>query len=314
MGRLLRLAFALGALVGCHRPSPAPSTAQGYLTTADSVRLYYRTVGDGPRTAIAPLASLLGNTLDSLGKDLRLILFDPRGRGRSDTVSAPKISLGANLADVDAVRAHFGIDTTALIGWSGYGMEMFVYALRHPGVVTRLVQLAPVALTSIYSDSLAHDRARRTDSTANGTLARQVAAGAFAGDPVRHCRAAEAVSRPATFGDLSMMSRAPDVCEFPTEWPARLAGYFGAFFPSIAGWDWRDSLSAVVAPRLVIHGALDNTPLAGNRLWVAGQSAARLVVIEGAGHWPQVERNAETLGAIRVFLAGRWPARAVAYP
>ena len=44
-------------------------------------------------------------------------------------------------------------------------------------------------------------------------------------------------------------------------------------------------MAAVTVPRLVIHGARDNTPLAGNREWVAGQANVRLLVIEGAGHW-----------------------------
>lgn len=60
---------------------------------------------------------------------------------------------------------------------------------------------------------------------------------------------------------------------------------------SIEGFDWTDSLARVAkVPRLVIHGARDNTPLAGNREWVAHQPNARLLVVEGAGHWPHYER------------------------
>jgi pimeloyl-ACP methyl ester carboxylesterase len=97
---------------------------------------------------------------------------------------------------------------------------------------------------------------------------------------------------------------APDVCANPTEWPARIRGFFGTFLGSIEGFDWRDSLRAVTIPRLVIHGELDNTPLAGNEEWVTGQPNASLLVVPGAGHWPHYERPDLTIPAIARFLAG----------
>jgi pimeloyl-ACP methyl ester carboxylesterase len=84
---------------------------------------------------------------------------------------------------------------------------------------------------------------------------------------------------------------------------------------SIGGFDWSDSLARVgQVPRLVIHGARDNTPLAGNREWVAHQPNARLLVVEGAGHWPHYERPDVTLPAIEQFLEGEWPAGSVEFP
>lgn len=83
---------------------------------------------------------------------------------------------------------------------------------------------------------------------------------------------------------------------------------FGALFRTLGDFDWRDSLPRVTIPRLVIHGAADNSLLQGNREWVRGQPNARLVVIERAGHWPHYEQAARTLAAIATFLAGAWPA------
>jgi proline iminopeptidase len=286
------------------------------LVTQDSVRLYYRVVGSGDETVIAPLALYHTTRLDGLAHGRRLVLYDPRGRGRSDTVPAAKISLDHNLRDLDAIRAAVGAERVALIGWSGLGMELFVYALRHPDRVTRLVQLAPVAPRwDPYSALMMADRARRTDSTERAALEARVQAGEFAGDPAGHCRARAALNQPATFGDPASARLAPDVCGYSTEWPERIGAYFGALLGSIEGFDWRNSLARVAEiPRLVIHGDRDNIPVQGIREWVAGQPNARLLVIAGAGHWPHYERPDEVIPAIERFLGGEWPPGSLPVP
>jgi pimeloyl-ACP methyl ester carboxylesterase len=294
-------------------PAADATAREAYAVTDDSVRLWYRTVGSGEETVLAPNALFHGTRLDTLAVGRRLVLFDTRGRGRSDTVPSHKISLRHNLMDVEAIRRAAGAERVALIGWSGMGMELFVYALRNPGRVTRLVHLAPVAPRWVpYSVQMMQDRRRRTDTAAVRILNERVQRGDFANDQARLCRERARVFTPPTFGDTSLARLAPDVCDNPTEWPARIGSFFGTFLSSIEGFDWRDSLSAVTVPRLVIHGELDNTPRAGNEEWVAGQPNARLLVVPGAGHWPHYERPAITLPAIARFLAGKWPEGAVA--
>jgi pimeloyl-ACP methyl ester carboxylesterase len=280
------------------------------------VRLWYRVVGEGSQTVLAPFALFHRDRLDVLADEgRRVVLYDPRGRGRSDSVPASKVSLDHLVNDVDVIRRAVGADSVALIGWSGGGMEMFVYALRHPGRVTRLVQLAPVAPRWVpYADSLMSSRGARTDPAATARLEARIRAGEFATDQAALCRAQALVSTPASFGDTALAREAPDVCGFPNEWPDRIGRYFGALMGSLEGFDWRPQLAAVTIPRLVIHGELDNIPLAGNREWVAGQDEARILVIRGAGHWPHYERPEQTLDAIRDFLDGRWPAGSESIP
>jgi proline iminopeptidase len=56
-------------------------------------------------------------------------------------------------------------------------------------------------------------------------------------------------------------------------------------------------------PALVIHGREDPIPLASSEA-VAQALGAPLVVIDGAGHVPYVERPEELFGAIEEFLSG----------
>ncbi|MFN0179656.1 MAG: alpha/beta fold hydrolase [Gemmatimonadales bacterium] len=297
----------------CTADRPLPETGplpvvEHFVTTPDSVRLYYRVAGTGDTTVIAPFALFHGASLDPLARHFRVVTYDPRGRGRSAPVRPDQVSLDRLLGDLETVRQAVGAERVALIGWSGAGMETFVYALRHPTRVDRLIQLAPVAPRFLpYGPMMMADRARRTDSGQLALLERRIAAGAFAADSAAWCRAADSVTAPALFADPVNRPATPDVCGSANEYPPRLGGYFGALFQSIDGFDWRDSLARVTIPRLVIHGERDNTPLEGNEEWVTGQANARLLVIDGAGHWPHYERPEATLAAIENFLRGRWP-------
>ena len=306
-----RLFAVVLVALACRSTQLPIQVAEHYATTPDSVRLYYRVAGDGAETVLAPFALYHESALDSLAVGRRIVTYDPRGRGRSDSVPADKVSLTHLLLDLETVRRAVGADSVALIGWSGGGMEMFVYALRNPGRVTRLVQLAPVAPRFVpYGGEMMRDRQQRTDTAAQAAFRRRVAAGELRNDPAAECRASAVVAQPPLFFDPARMPATPDVCRFRNEHLTPLGAYFGALFQSIDGYNWRDSLSAVTIPRLVIHGARDNIPLAGNEEWIAGQSNARIVVMDSSGHWPHYEQPTATLSAIETFLRGGWPTNA----
>lgn len=312
--RILLAVLVLLIAAGCNPPDSTDQipVSEHYAETPDGVTLYYRVAGSGSETVIAPFALFHESAFDRLAKGRRIVTYDPRGRGRSDAVPLDRVSLDYLLSDLDTVRRAVGADKVALIGWSGGGMETFVYALRNPGRVTRLVQLAPVAARfEPYGIEMMEDRMRRTDAQAQAAFEARVAAGAFDDDPEAYCRAEKAVTGPPLFADPANPPQTPDICVYPNEDPHVLQEYFSAMFQSLIGYDWRDSLSDVDIPRLVIHGAKDNTPLEGNREWAAGQANARLLVIAGAGHWPHYEQPDETLTAIETFLGGDWPEKAV---
>lgn len=311
----MRIAAALILLV-CGSCTIADSDpVEAYATTPDGIKLYYRSVGDGPETVIAPFALFHGSALDALADGRRVVTYDPRGRGRSDPAPLDTVSLDHLLADFDTVRAAVGAEKVAIIGFSGAGMEMFVYTLRNPDRVEALVQLAPVAARfEPYGMQMMEDRQRRTDAAAQADYRRRVGAGEFEDDPAAQCRAEAAVTMPPIFADTTKAALVPDVCDSPNEHPETVGAYFGKLFESIVGYDWRDELATVPTRRLVVHGAKDNIPLEGNREWVAGQPNARLLVIENAGHMPHYEQPDETISAIDAFLDGSWPEGAVAVP
>lgn len=288
---------------------------EGFATSADGTRIYYRSVGNGDDVVIAPFALYHGVALDRLAAGRRIITYDPRGRGKSQPVSPDKVSRDLLLSDLDAVRRAVGAKRVTLIGWSGGGMEAFVYTLNHPGTVTRLVQLAPVAPRfDPYSGQMMADRRKRTDAAARATLEAKVKARAFAGDQARRCREEAAVNRPALFFDRTKVKLVPDVCVYANEYPETIGAYFGGLFKSIEGFNLVPVLSRVRIPRLIIHPLQDNIPLEGNKEWVRGQSNAKILTIDQSGHFPLYEQPEVTLAAIAQFLDGEWPPAAVALP
>lgn len=305
--RSVLLAFFAGVLLACVAEQPR----QGFVTTADSVRLFYRVVGEGPEAVVIPVGFYLEDLLAPLATpDRRLVFYDPRHRGRSSRGDLARVSLDRQIEDLEQLRSALGIERMAIVGWSGLGMEMAVYALRHPERVTRLVQVGAVPPAArIMREAGGDRRAERTDREAIAALDRRFQAGEFAADPAGFCRARNRLTLGANFADTALADRVPDVCRWENEWPVHLWPYFGALLGSFGDWDWTRELAGLTIPRLVVHGREDGIPLAGARAWAA-YPTARLLVLSPAGHFPFIERPDEFFPAVDRFLAGAWPAEA----
>lgn len=278
------------------------------VTTPDGVSLYVRTLGTGSPVVVAPFATLHGTQLDRLGRSARLVLFDPRGRGRSDAVTPEQVSLDHLLRDIGTVQDWTGASPIVLIGWSGAGMETFVYTARNPYRVSELVQLAPIGpRAKPYGEMMMQDRSRRTDQAANADFEARYKRGDYKDRGEALCRDLFAIDTPPTLADPATMARLPDVCVWKNEWPESTGPYFRALMASFGEFDWRPDLPKVRIPRLVIHGERDNIPLDASREWVAGQPNARLLIVPGSGHWPHYEQPELVIEAIAKFIAGSSP-------
>jgi proline iminopeptidase len=123
------------------------STAREYYVPAGGGRLYVREVGSG-----APLIVLHGGPdfnhnyllpeMDGLASAFRLIYYDQRGRGKSSLATLPAdISIESEMADLERLRQHIGLESVALLGHSWGGLLAMEYATRHPERVSHPVLL-----------------------------------------------------------------------------------------------------------------------------------------------------------------------------
>jgi proline iminopeptidase len=305
--RLIACAAISLSLSACGGSDPAPQATEGFVAADDGVKLYYVSRGSGDDVVVAPMAIYLEDHLAPLAKNRRIVFYDPRNRGRSDAADLSTVSLDRQIADLEALREGLGIEKMALIGWSGLGMEIAVYAIRHPERVTRLVQISPTPPAASIMRESRGAPPNPVDPTAIAELDARAEAGEFDDDPAAHCRLWNALIYPSSFVEPSLAAKVPDVCDHPNEWPKNLWPYFGALLPGFGDYDWREDLKALAAPRLVIHGEEDAIPVAGARAWTQGYENARLVLLSPAGHFPYIEQREATLGAIDAFLGGRWP-------
>lgn len=288
-------------------------SSEGFVFIRPGLQLYFRILGEGSETLVVPNANWLGDALLPLAEGRRLILYDPRSRGRSSTVTDPRqLSLEEDVADLEAVRCYFGLDRMALLGASFQAAITASYALEHSERVERLLLVCPITprLPGEWRQELP-----RTEELVHPPgiprLEELQREGLEEQDPAAFCRAWFTwFLLPAMMADTSALARFPldDVCSFPNEWPRRAVSlYFDHLLPQMGDWDYRPRLPGLRMPLLVVQGADDLVPQEASREWAAHAPDARFLSVEGSGHHPYLERPKEFFAAVEAFLQGEWP-------
>jgi proline iminopeptidase len=142
--------------------------------------LYVRELGVGPLAIVLHGGPdfdcrYLLPEMDRLAERFRLVYYDQRGRGRSASgVRAQDVSLESEIADLDAVRQHFGPSPVTLVGHSWGSVLALEYALRHPEHVAQLVLLNPAPASR--ADFLAYLQSRNGGAADDLELKRSIAA------------------------------------------------------------------------------------------------------------------------------------------
>jgi proline iminopeptidase len=269
-------------------------SAEGYAQVEPELRLYYRWLGSKRQAAIvAPAATWWGHQLDRLAEDHAVLLYDSRGRGRSDPRPGDRGTFDDEIDDLERLRQLLGLERISLIGWSYLGAMVALYAARYPDHVHRVVQVGPMVprrdphweqFISDYAARASAGHAPSSDSIWARVIAPQLADSTRAGSIVESL-------------DLSSPHEDPEKIG---KWAAQMSGRQGA-------WDWRPDAAKVTAPVLTVHGVRDNLPIAASREWVQSFPDARLLLIEGAGHYPHFEQPEMFITSLTAFFDGGWP-------
>jgi pimeloyl-ACP methyl ester carboxylesterase len=218
-------------------------------------------------------AELWPRQLDALADVARVFALDLPGHGPLGSRGRPTIAAYAEW--LDGFLAAVVAEPAILVGHSMGGAVAQALALLRPGRLAGLVLIATGARLPVLPRLI---ELLRRDPRASESLLQELSFGA--GAPAECGAIVARVLREAaplvTLGDYLACDR----------------------------FDVRERLAALRVPTLVISGAEDRLALPRYaRFLVDTIAGARLVEIEGAGHFPQLERPEAVNAAIRTFLA-----------
>jgi proline iminopeptidase len=248
--------------------------------------------------------------LEPLAPTHTLLFYDQRGTGRSTLVSDSAALDGHSfVSDLEAIRSHFGMESVVLLGHSwGAGLAA-LYAQKYPANVARLVIVGalPLQRSVLVQGFEALDASRDSVSRRRMREWRDGRA-ANPGDAAA-CRAYYVLWFGPFVADSSALQRSKG--DFCAGTPQALRNKMNSVdrftMASLGDWDWRPSLRDVAAPTLVIHGTIDPLPLEGARQWGRALPNARILELDGVGHFPYLEAPDVFFAAVDRFLGGEWP-------
>jgi proline iminopeptidase len=301
--------------------TPALAQQEGFVTVEDGTRLYYRVEGSGPETLVVVHGGP-GFSLESVRADFgplaahrRVIYYDQRGNGRSSLIGdADALAVSHHIADLEAIRRHFGLEKMVLLGNSWGGLLVSAYAAAHPDRVQRLILDVPapptaalMAMMSARVDARAGERLSAEDRARLRFLF-QASNWLDARDPLAACEAfGHLIFRIYAFDPAATLPFRGSLCAGSPAVVRRSMWVNNAIINSLGEFDLRPGVRRVTAPVLVIHGVADVIPLAAAREWAASYPNARLLVMQRSGHLAHLEEPAGFFAAVEDFLAGRWP-------
>jgi pimeloyl-ACP methyl ester carboxylesterase len=272
----------------------------------DGTQIGYRVAGAGPPLVCLPggpgrASEYLGD-LGGMSRSRQLIMPDTRGTAQSADASDPASYRCDRLAgDVEALRAHLGLDRVDLLGHSAAGDLALLYAAAHPQRVAHLILLTPALRAAGIEETDEQWRAALARRSGEPWYPDALAAveKAEAGDDSAENRRAY---MPFLYGRWDDAARAhADVGISERSRPVR-DGFAapGAFNPAAT----RQQLGRLAAPVLVYAGELDAGPTpdaaaAGAALF----PNATVTVQPGAAHFPWLDDPAFFTAAITSFLS-----------
>ena len=303
----LLLALALAA--------PVVPADTGHLDAGGGIQLYYHVLGGAHRDTIVLVhggpglsSAYLQRDLDFVAARHTVVLYDQRGSGRSTLVTdSTLVSVALHVADLDAVLRRFQIARANLYGHSWGAGLVAHYVAAHPGTVRQAILGSSIPpRRTPYMTQFGRNLRAWADSATLARIDAFARARRNAADPVAACRAYWGLFVRGYFADASMITLLKsDICDDP---PASLSNRVNAWTIGPLGeWDWRQLLAKTTVPVAIVHGSGDPIPMESAREWAASIPGSRLIVLEGAGHVPLVDRPKAMLDAIESFFfpAGR---------
>ena len=240
-------------------------------------------------------------SLQPLADQFTLIFYDHRCNGRSEGAEVSSMTFENLTADADALRQTLGFDQWAVLGHSFGGMVALEYALRYPQSLSHLVLMNTGGDQWWVNQNAPEILAKRGYSAATVQAARRFYNGQLT--PGEFLRTSMKFMSAYFYRNflLEMAHAVFSPGPRPKMRPEALIFGYSQLLP---GWTVMNRLSEIKVPTLVMAGRYDFLfPPEHQAILADRLPNAELVLIERAGHNPQMERTAEVIQAVRDFMA-----------
>jgi len=280
----------------------------GFVKVAGNRRFEYVSRGTGPATLLVHPGGpgftyhYLRTILKLADSHLRVILFNPRGVGRSWRPARPSSYTIENQADdVEAIRRALDVKELHLLGYSAGGFTALEYAHRYPDRLTSLLMCATAGGAADLRSALRYVL-EHTSPVLRLRLRELSSTGDFKSKEYRELTARIM----APFSERFSASPPPDLkaTKLNEEVYRAMLTRTGDEFVvdgTIAHWDGRNYYSQIFLPMLVLVGRydyfLDASIDMANRI-----RTAHLRILARSSHYPVLEQPREFLGQISEFL------------
>ncbi|GAT66241.1 alpha/beta hydrolase [Planomonospora sp. ID91781] len=271
----------------------------------DGTDLAYHVFGEGTPVVCLPGGPMQDSAylgeLGGLSAHRRLIMVDPRGTGLSATPEdAASYRCDRLVGDVEALRAHLGLDRLDLLAHSAGANLAVLYAARHPERVGRLALITPstfaVGIAATGESRLEVARLRGDEPWFGPAFAALEAV--MAGDATEADRKA---IDPFFHGRWDAAAQAHQAAQDGrrNREAAAVFGAEGAYDPDAT----RTALAAFGAPVLLLAGEVDlNTPPGVAAEFAGLFPDAEFVVQPEAGHFPWLDDAGRFVATVARFL------------
>jgi proline iminopeptidase len=255
--------------------------------TEDGCELWAAEVGNGEPLILCHggpgLWDMFGDVAAALSSHIRVIRWDQRGCGRSERRGP--YSMARSVADLDVVRAHFGLEQVAVLGHSAGAQLALGYALAHPDRVSQLVYVSGTGLGwqwhEPYKQNLA---ARLADVDSRDRTEREEAIlqwSADFADQTKALRYAEQMATP--WFEINFECNAAINAENRQRWRE----------PELVA-----ACRELTVPTLIIDGAQDIRPRWSVDSLEQALPLVRRVTLANSGHVPWLEAPDEFYAAV----------------
>jgi proline iminopeptidase len=273
------------------------------------VSLFVKVMGQGYPLVLMHGGPGLDHTsllaLQPLADQFTLIFYDHRCNGHSEGAEVTSMTMENLTADADALRQTLGFDKWAVIGHSFGGMVALEYALRYPQSLSHLVLMNTSGDQWWANHNAPEILAKRGYSAATVQAARRFYNGQIM--PGEFLRTSMKLMS-AYFYRNFLLQMAHEVFSGGPRPKMRAEPMIFGFSQLLPGWTVMNRLGEIRVPTLVMAGRYDFLfPPEHQAILADRLPNAELMLIERAGHNPQMERTAQVLQAIRDFIATNVP-------